>query len=155
MFFGVSSRHALPTVWRLPLVSVACSAASARKEARQVANPAAVADTAAPLQVNRSGRFSALKRAVTERGRHGATALSGVLLLALVIFPAAVQPAQALASSCGTNWPSRTTPPPKVRVYLADRGRVVTKDFRTYVAMVMASGEWPAAATTVADTAIA
>lgn len=49
----------------------------------------------------------------------------------------------ALASSCGTNWSSRATPPPTIRVYLADHHRVVVKNFRSYVAMVMASGEWP------------
>src|SRR5262249_28967957 len=118
-------------------------ATPARKETRQVANPAAVADAATPLHTDHVPRFSALTQAFTDRRRHVASTLSGVLLLALIIFPAAVQPVPTMASSCGTNWPSLTTPPPTIRVYLADKGRVVVKNFRTYVGMVMASGEWP------------
>jgi hypothetical protein len=141
--FGISSRHALPIVRRLPLDSVACSATSARKEARQVADTAAVADAATPLHANRVARFSALRRRLTDRSRHVAATTSGALVLSLVMFPAVLQPAPALASSCGTNWSSRATPPQTIRVYLADRHRVVVKNFKTYVAMVMASGEWP------------
>jgi hypothetical protein len=108
-----------------------------------VADSAAVADAATPLHANRVARFSSLTRRLTP-DRHLAATISGVLLLSLVVFPAAVRPASALgSSSCGTNWTSRSTPPPTIRVYLADRHRVVVKNFRTYVAMVMASGEWP------------
>src|SRR5262249_883984 len=140
----LSSRHALPIVWRLPLDSVACSATSARKEARQVADTAAVADAATPVHANRVARFSALKRRLPDRSRHVGAGMSGALVLSLAMFPAVIQPAPTLASSsCGTNWTSRATPPPTIRVYLADRHRVVVKNFRTYVAMVMASGEWP------------
>jgi hypothetical protein len=63
------------------------------------------------------------------------------LLLAFVAIPFVVPLATAAASSC-TNWSSRHTPPPTIRV-LTDHNRVVVKNFRDYVAMVMASGEFP------------
>ena len=47
------------------------------------------------------------------------------------------------ASGCGTNWTSRSTPPETIRVYLAEQQRVIVKNFRSYVPMVMASGEFP------------
>jgi hypothetical protein len=49
----------------------------------------------------------------------------------------------ALASSCGTNWTSRTQPPPTIRVLNSRTGGVWVVDFRDYVGWVMASGEFP------------
>lgn len=63
-----------------------------------------------------------------------------IALLLPMALPAA--PATA-AASCGTNWTSYRTPPKTIRVLLADKGRVVVAQFRSYVAMVMASGEFP------------
>jgi hypothetical protein len=45
--------------------------------------------------------------------------------------------------SCGTNWPSHKTPPDTIGVLRTKTGKVQTVDFRTYVATVMASGEFP------------
>ena len=71
--------------------------------------------------------------------------LLGGLLIALLLplaLPAA--PAAAATSGCGTNWTSYSTPPKTVRVLLTDQhNRVVVAQFRAYVAMVMASGEFP------------
>lgn len=70
--------------------------------------------------------------------------LLGGLLIALLL-PAALPavPASA-ASTCGTNWTSDRTPPKTIRVLMADQhNRVVVAQFRSYVSMVMASGEFP------------
>jgi hypothetical protein len=68
---------------------------------------------------------------------------SGALLLSLIVFPAVSPAAPVSASGCGTNWTSRTTPPKTIRVYLTEQNRVIVKIFRSYVPMVMASGEFP------------
>jgi hypothetical protein len=47
------------------------------------------------------------------------------------------------AGSCGTNWGSRKVPPPTIRVLNTRTGGVWVVDFRDYVGMVMASGEFP------------
>lgn len=67
----------------------------------------------------------------------GAIALSLALLVPHAAEPTPVQ------AACGTNWTSRVIPPPTIKVLRTTSGRVETVDFRRYVAMVMASGEWP------------
>ena len=72
--------------------------------------------------------------------------LGGVIALAIVWPGAVVAPAAAHATRtpCST-WNSRYFPPPSVRVLVkAHGGYVVERDFRTYVAEVMAAGAWPA-----------
>jgi len=49
----------------------------------------------------------------------------------------------AEASSCGTNWRSRTQAPDTIKVYRSKTGKVETVDFRLYVGIVMSSGEFP------------
>jgi len=46
-------------------------------------------------------------------------------------------------AACGTNWPSHKDPPDTIEVLRTRTGKVETVDFRTYVATVMASGEFP------------
>lgn len=67
----------------------------------------------------------------------GAVAVATVLAL-----PQAAVPAPVGAASC-TGWISKTIPPPSIKVLRSGKNRVDTVDFRTYVADVMASGEWP------------
>jgi hypothetical protein len=55
---------------------------------------------------------------------------------------AVVPPQPVEAGSC-TGWESRREPPRSVRVLLTRSGKVVKVGFKTYVAKVMASGEWP------------
>lgn len=55
---------------------------------------------------------------------------------------AVTPPTPVEAGSC-TGWESRRNPPKTIRVLMTRSGRVVTVPFRTYVAKVMASGEWP------------
>jgi hypothetical protein len=55
-----------------------------------------------------------------------------------------ILPAQrADAGSCGTNWQSRKVPPPSIKVLNSRTGKVRVVDFRDYVSLVMASGEFP------------
>jgi hypothetical protein len=68
--------------------------------------------------------------------------LGALLVTALVSFPQATEPAPAEAS-CATGWTSRKVPPPTIRVLRTATGNVETVAFRRYVAVVMASGEWP------------
>lgn len=56
---------------------------------------------------------------------------------------AVVPPSPAAASASCTGWESRRNPPRTIRVLLTRSGTVVTVPFRSYVAKVMASGEWP------------
>jgi hypothetical protein len=67
-----------------------------------------------------------------------------VALLALTgtLFTATAAPVAASGGSC-TGWTSRVTPPKTIRVLLVRSGVVRTVPFHTYVARVMASGEWP------------
>lgn len=70
----------------------------------------------------------------------------GILVAAFLIAflaPMALPAPGAEAASCGTNWRSIKTPPDTIRVLLTSQGRVVVEPFRSYVAMVMASGEFP------------
>lgn len=70
----------------------------------------------------------------------------GGVLAAAVLWPAtAVAPVAAAASRnpCAS-WSSRFFPPRTIRVWVkANGGYVVERDFRAYVAEVMAAGAWP------------
>jgi hypothetical protein len=70
--------------------------------------------------------------------------LAGLLAVALAapLAPQATTP--VLAGSCGTNWHSRTQAPATIKVLRSRTGQVETVDFRQYVGLVMASGEFPA-----------
>lgn len=68
-------------------------------------------------------------------------ALALALLLPLVPTPSTTAPAAA-AEGCGS-WRSQVTPPPSIRVLRTATGQVEEVHFPTYVATVMASGEWP------------
>lgn len=69
--------------------------------------------------------------------------IAGVLLLgALLLLPAAFAPPPA-AAACGTNWTSRQEPPQTIRVLRTGTGAVDKVNFKRYVGVVMASGEWP------------
>jgi len=62
--------------------------------------------------------------------------------VALLLPATAMSPLPVEAGSC-TGWTSRTVPPNTIRVLRRDGG-VDKVDFRRYVGVVMASGEWPA-----------
>lgn len=72
---------------------------------------------------------------------HRAPILAVAVMAATTLIAAAPTPAVE-AGSC-TGWTSRRQPPRTIRVLLTRSDRVVTVRFRTYVARVMASGEWP------------
>jgi hypothetical protein len=60
-----------------------------------------------------------------------------------LLFPAAAMAPQSVeASRSCTGWTSTTRPPDTIRVLRRD-GTVEQVDFRRYVGIVMASGEWP------------
>jgi hypothetical protein len=67
-------------------------------------------------------------------------ALAGVAIAA-PLAPQVTSPVQA--GSCGTNWQSHTQAPDSIKVYRSKTGAVETVDFRQYVGIVMASGEFP------------
>jgi hypothetical protein len=67
----------------------------------------------------------------------GVLAVSSFLLISPVPGP---QPAEA---ACGTNWTDRKVPPDTIKVLRSKSGKVSEVGFRRYVAIVMASGEWP------------
>jgi hypothetical protein len=123
---------------------------SGRKEAGSLAIVSAVAATPnaiettnpAPHAPHGPERSAGRARWRRSASRFAITA-SGALLLSLIVFPAVSPAAPVSASGCGTNWTSRSTPPKKIRVYLTQQDRVIVKNFRSYVPMVMASGEFP------------
>ncbi len=67
----------------------------------------------------------------------GVLAVSSFLLISPVPGP---QPAEA---GCGTNWTDRKVPPDTIKVLRTKSGKVSEVGFGRYVAIVMASGEWP------------
>ncbi len=77
-------------------------------------------------------------RATVVRASLGALAVAALLATPQLAHPAPV----AAGSSC-TGWTSISKPPPKIRVLRTHSGQVETVGFRRYVAIVMASGEWP------------
>lgn len=71
-------------------------------------------------------------------------AMGGIAaMLAVVSITSVTPPAPVSAAGSCTGWDSRRVPPRTIRVLLTDSGRVVQVPFRSYVARVMASGEWP------------
>ncbi len=70
------------------------------------------------------------------------TAAAIALAVLLPVFvPASATPVAASTRSC-TGWTSRSEPPKTIRV-LRRTGQVVEVRFKSYVARVMVSGEWP------------
>jgi hypothetical protein len=80
----------------------------------------------------------------SRRARRWLARALGVLIgLALLVPVSAGSPAPVEASSRScTGWTSTVVPPTSIRVLRRD-GVVATVKFKTYVAKVMASGEWP------------
>ena len=70
-------------------------------------------------------------------------AIGAIFALSVLAIPQVTSPEPAAAGSSCTAWASLSTPPRTIRVLRTRTGRVETVDFRTYVARVMASGEWP------------
>ena len=68
--------------------------------------------------------------------------LSAVIVASLMSAPEVTSP-PPVEASCGTGHVSRVHPPGTIKVLRTRSGRVQTVDFRRYVAVVMASGEWP------------
>ena len=71
--------------------------------------------------------------------------LLGALALALLLpfAPSTLTSAPAAAAPACGSWRSQVTPPPSIRVLRTATGEVEEVHFATYVATVMASGEWP------------
>ena len=63
------------------------------------------------------------------------------VLLAVTSVTGLTEPAEA--APCGTAWKSRKEPPPSILVLRTATGKVEKVGFKRYVAVVMASGEWP------------
>lgn len=64
----------------------------------------------------------------------------GMVLVGLLLGFAQSSPAQA---ACGTSWTSKKEPPESILVLRTATGKVEEVGFKRYVAVVMASGEWP------------
>ena len=65
-----------------------------------------------------------------------------VVIVMLVALVGVATPAPASAA-CGTAWTSKVEPPEDILVYRTGTGVVEQVGFKRYVAVVMASGEWP------------
>jgi hypothetical protein len=87
----------------------------------------------APRHHNRARRGSAAALRV---------ALGAVFVTAALAAPQVAAPVSVEASSC-TGWTSKVSPPQTIRVLRTRLGRIDKVGFRKYVAVVMASGEWP------------
>lgn len=68
--------------------------------------------------------------------------LSAALAVLVGLLIAAVTPPPAHAA-CGTDWQSKQEPPESILVLRTATGQVEEVGFKRYVAVVMASGEWP------------
>jgi hypothetical protein len=68
--------------------------------------------------------------------------IGAIFVVSVLAIPQIANPEPAAAASC-TGWTSITKPPTSIRVLRTRTGRIETVGFRTYVARVMASGEWP------------
>ena len=77
-----------------------------------------------------------MTRPITQLATLGATVALGAALL-LAIGPTPVE------ATCGTGWKSEVEPPEDIFVYRTATGVVEKVGFKRYVAVVMASGEWP------------
>ena len=71
------------------------------------------------------------------------TMIAAVATLAVLLLASAFVVPSPAAAACGTNWTSKKEPPPTIRVLRTQTGRVEKVDFKRYVVVVMASGEWP------------
>lgn len=69
--------------------------------------------------------------------------IAALLAISSLVSTAPTPPTAAAGSRSCTGWTSRWYPPRTIRVLLVRSGVVRTVPFRTYVARVMASGEWP------------
>jgi hypothetical protein len=69
--------------------------------------------------------------------------LGAIFAMSVLAVPQLTSPEPVAAGSSCTGWASTTKPPKTVRVLRTGSGRVETVGFRSYVAEVMASGEWP------------
>ena len=69
-------------------------------------------------------------------------AIGALAAVSIISVPEVAAPAPVEAASC-TGWKSKATPPVTIRVLRTRSGKVQTVNFRRYVAIVMASGEWP------------
>lgn len=67
----------------------------------------------------------------------------GVLVASTVLTIPNLAAPDPVEAACGTNWRSTTSPPRSIKVLRTRSGHVETVEFRRYVAIVMASGEWP------------
>lgn len=79
------------------------------------------------------------------RSRRPALRFLPHLLAAIAVafaMPFTSQPASVNAA-CGTGWDSKSQPPETIKVLRTATDKVETVDFRDYVGIVMASGEWP------------
>ncbi len=81
--------------------------------------------------------------ALHPRSGHWGQIVAAVFLTALILPIAAPAAPVAARSSCGTNWDSKSVPPPTVSVLRTKLGRVDVVPFREYVGKVLASGEFP------------
>jgi Stage II sporulation protein len=68
--------------------------------------------------------------------------LSAVIVASFISAPDVTSP-PPVEAACGTNHGSFVHPPGSIKVLRTRTGKVQTVDFRRYVAVVMASGEWP------------
>jgi hypothetical protein len=67
----------------------------------------------------------------------------GVLAVSSFVLVSPVPGAQPALAACGTGWTDRKVPPKTIKVLRTGSGKVSEVSFRRYVAVVMASGEWP------------
>lgn len=65
------------------------------------------------------------------------------VLPALIVSAVALGDASPVGAACGTNWQSKKEPPETVLVLRTGSGQVEQVGLKHYVAVVMASGEWP------------
>ena len=68
--------------------------------------------------------------------------LSAVIVASFMTAPDVAAP-PSVEAACGTNHGSKVVPPKSIKVLRTRSGKVQTVEFRRYVAIVMASGEWP------------
>ena len=79
---------------------------------------------------------------VVKRSGFGSIVLTAVVAVFVGLLIGAADPPPAHAA-CGTNWQGKKEPPESIRVLRTATGKVEEVGFKRYVAVVMASGEWP------------
>ncbi len=94
-----------------------------------MASPGALTAPTSSAPVNRLGMFARV-------------VIGAIVVATTMAAPQLATPTSVEASSC-TGWHSKAIPPKTIRVLRTGSGRVEQVGFRTYVAKVMASGEWP------------